>query len=65
LSDTCNDVKHVRVAAIGSDTASAVGVQRYEYIDELVENCHKVSGFPRLTRGVPVRKMMILYKLKY
>jgi len=26
LSDTCNDVEHVRVAVFGSDTALAVGV---------------------------------------
>ena len=41
LSDTCNDVKHVRVAVFGSDTTSAVGVQRYEYTDDLVENAIK------------------------
>jgi len=38
LSDTCNDVEHVRVAFFGSDTASDVGIHRYEYIDDLVGN---------------------------
>ena len=46
MSDTCNDVKHVRVAVFGSDTASAVGVQRYEYIDDLVGNAIEFQDFP-------------------
>ena len=46
MSDTCNDVKHARVAATGSDTTSAVGVQRYEYIDDLVGNTIKSQDFP-------------------
>ena len=46
MSDTCNDVEHVRVAVFGSDLASAVGVQRYEYIDDLVGNAIKSQDFP-------------------
>jgi len=46
LSDPCNDVEHVRVVVFGSDTASAVGVHRYEYIDDLAGNAIKSQYLP-------------------
>ena len=46
MSDTCNDLKHVIVAVFGSDTALAVGVRRYEYIDNLVGSAIKSQDLP-------------------
>ena len=39
-------MSNMSVAVFGSDTASAVGVQRYEYIDDLVGNAIEFQDFP-------------------